>query len=745
MVPIITTQPAGISLSSLGLFDDVAENDFENLLDIALSIANTTIGFISFFGEETHHLKSRRGIKSHQLSVRQLPQFMEVTHLDNQQTHNSSIKFVEEIEDFTLDAFPIFIEEQCVGMLGLVNSSISSISPNVIDVLKSLSFQTAQLVQKRIIRCEMTQKCAQYSGLKDVLDASRIGTWVWHVQTGEVHFNKWWFEIIGYQQHELEPISIDTWYQLVHPDDRHISEEELNKCFSKDSDFYNVELRMIHKKGHEVWINDRGKVQEWTEDGRPLIMTGTHVDISERKKKDVLYQAITDNVPGVVFRYHLDVDGKDWAQVVNTGVIDIWGFTAEEVIADLNLIWDHIDKRDIARVQQSVLRSKETMKPWVDEWRYHHPNGQMMWLRGVGKPMRQANGDMIWDTHIQDVTERLIAEEELRESEKLLNEAQKYSKMGNWSYDFRNDRLIWSNALYDVFGIDNQYIETHGSFLSLIVPEDRENARRASLNTQETGEPFNVKYRIVTPQGDERVIEEFGFAEKDDSGKVMRLFGTAQDVTEILLTKKELQENTYQTQVGERKRIAQLIHDSLQQSLIAILMHLNSLDADAMSERNVQILKGGTDLLKETIQQARSISHDLVPPEIVEDGLRGALEGLVKQYEDTNTQISFENHLSNFQQLPITTEIGLYRIAQEGVNNILKHAKATQSKISLKQVGQFIQMRIEDNGVGICKKQLGFGLNGISNRVKNMGGTMDVNSIPDKETVLDIRIPFEGI
>src|SRR5690606_23331073 len=108
-------------------------------------------------------------------------------------------------------------------------------------------------------------------------------------------------------------------------------------------------------------------------------------------------------------------------------------------------------------------------------------------------------------------------------------------------FDFRTDTLTWSDALYDVFDADREtFRETHGSFLSLIDEADREMAQTASQRTQETGEPFNIRYRITTPKGEKRVIEEFGYSEKDASGKIVRLFGTAQDITDRIRTQTEL-------------------------------------------------------------------------------------------------------------------------------------------------------------------------------------------------------------
>jgi PAS domain S-box-containing protein len=115
---------------------------------------------------------------------------------------------------------------------------------------------------------------------------SGLGLWDWRVQTGEVVFNDKWADIEGYTLQEISPISIDTWTNFTHPDDRQKSNELLEKHFAGDSPDYECEVRMLHKDGHWVWALDRGMVTEWDKDKKPLRMTGTHLDISERKKAE---------------------------------------------------------------------------------------------------------------------------------------------------------------------------------------------------------------------------------------------------------------------------------------------------------------------------------------------------------------------------------------------------------------------------------------------------------------------------
>lgn len=119
--------------------------------------------------------------------------------------------------------------------------------------------------------------------LEMALKGANAGMWDWNVQTGETVFNERWAEIVGYSLQELEPISIQTWVDLCHPDDLKLSDTLLQKHFAGEAEFYECEVRMRHKDGSWVWVVDRGKVMEWDAEGKPLRMFGTHLNITERK------------------------------------------------------------------------------------------------------------------------------------------------------------------------------------------------------------------------------------------------------------------------------------------------------------------------------------------------------------------------------------------------------------------------------------------------------------------------------
>lgn len=128
--------------------------------------------------------------------------------------------------------------------------------------------------------------------LEMALEGAKAGMWDWNVQTGETVFNERWAEIVGHSLQELAPININTWVDLCHPDDLKKSDELLQKHFSGETEYYSCEARMRHKNGSWVWVLDQGRVMEWDENGKPVRMFGTHLDISAQKREERYTQAV---------------------------------------------------------------------------------------------------------------------------------------------------------------------------------------------------------------------------------------------------------------------------------------------------------------------------------------------------------------------------------------------------------------------------------------------------------------------
>jgi len=142
------------------------------------------------------------------------------------------------------------------------------------------------ITQRRQAEMEILR---QSQRLANVIESANVGTWEWNVQSGETVFSERWAEIIGYRLEELAPISIQTWKDLAHPEDLKRSETLLKQHFAGELAFYDCECRIRHKDGRWVWVHDRGKVISWTAQGQPLLMYGTHSDITPRKRAEEVH------------------------------------------------------------------------------------------------------------------------------------------------------------------------------------------------------------------------------------------------------------------------------------------------------------------------------------------------------------------------------------------------------------------------------------------------------------------------
>ena len=156
----------------------------------------------------------------------------------------------------------------------------------------TVSLSINQKLQTEIIERASTESllAQERQRMSYILEGTNAGTWEWDLQTGELSFNERWAEIVGYTLDELRPISTNTVYKLSHPDDVKGSGVLFEKNFSKELDYYEYESRMLHKNGNWVWVLDRGRVVKWDNHGKPLIMAGTHLEITERKHVEIATQ-----------------------------------------------------------------------------------------------------------------------------------------------------------------------------------------------------------------------------------------------------------------------------------------------------------------------------------------------------------------------------------------------------------------------------------------------------------------------
>jgi len=149
---------------------------------------------------------------------------------------------------------------------------------------------------------------AKEKRIDELLDVANAGSWEWDVETGKEIFDKHCATMAGYSLDELEQSTDEIWDKLTHPDDLQISQEKLQTCIDGKSDYYECELRTLHKDGHWIWLEDRGKVVERDESGRALRIVGISTDVTEKKldKEKIERLTLHDELTGVGNRRYLN-------------------------------------------------------------------------------------------------------------------------------------------------------------------------------------------------------------------------------------------------------------------------------------------------------------------------------------------------------------------------------------------------------------------------------------------------------
>ncbi len=234
------------------------------------------------------------------------------------------------------------------------------------------------------------------------------------------------------------------------------------------------------------------------------------------------------------------------------------------------------------------------------------------------------------------------------------------------------------------------------------------------------------------------------------SEDTLRLLNTIGDMLSIAIERAFLFEHSMQIGVvEERNRLAREIHDTLSQGLAAISLQLETadalLDADANLQQARQSLKLALNLTRDNLDEARRSVLDLRAASLQGRSLAEALSDLADQYQ-AQSQKHVNVEITGSRPIPPRLEVGLYRIAQEALNNVLQHAQAEATVVKLVMVPGQVRLSVEDNGRGFDLQQIPkdrFGLVGLNERAKLLGGLLEVSSRAGVGTHILVTVPLE--
>lgn len=539
--------------SLLELLGIKPEEEYDDITNLAAFICDTPFSLLSLISDTTLYFKSQHGLELNETiiensfceyAIKSPEELFIVKDARKDERFMNNPMVADEPHIVFYAGMPLMNNEGIVvGTLCVLDIKSRVLEDKQKLALASLARQVLRLFELGVNRLKSQKTTEDLSivseRLKSVINATGVGTWEWHIPSGTLRVNERWAEIAGYTLKELEPINSDTFLKLIYSDDLPSAAEKVRACRENKTDAFEGEFRLVHKKGHLLWISIKGGVISRSKGGEALIMAGANADIHERKNTDARFKSLANNFPGTFFRYKLYPDGKDELQLVSKGAINIWGYSAEEVMQDSKLAWQRMVEEDIEALQYSIQKSAEELSLWEHEWRYRDGNGKIIWIKGIGNPFRAEDGSTIWDSMILDVTKQKESEIEVHQSEKRFKTLIENSFDVITTFDFDgNTHFITPGSLHFAGYHPEEEVRNINLF-DYIHPDDLDMMKKSILRLKNekrlTAEPYRFRHKDGSWKWVESTIANFL-----DNPAINALVGNSRDITEKILVENSL-------------------------------------------------------------------------------------------------------------------------------------------------------------------------------------------------------------
>jgi signal transduction histidine kinase len=489
-------------------------------------------------------------------------------------------------------------------------------------------------------------------------------------------------------------------------------------------------------------------------DGPPQRGAPTDIHLAGRDDAERLRLALQAGGIGV-----FDVELPWQTGWFSDGVLQVLGYGPEWRDAFAAGFQPLVHPDDLVEVQRARRAVLESGQGGFDaEFRCMAAGGRWQWVRAVAhvtERVAEGRSRRLLGT-LQDVDARRRAEEALRRSTADLEQAQRLAGVGSWRWCIEGDRVEWSPTLYEVLRMDPEGPAVNVAGLGrILMPESLACLRAAIQAAITTGASYELELQMLRGDGTLGWAVARGEARFDSAGRVAGLAGTLQDITERKRYEIALREARDQVRRlsghledeldRERKRIAMDVHDELGQRLTAMRMRLDWLQA-SVAGADTQAIDSVRALIDETIEVTRNVALNLRPPAL-DVGLVAALEWLAEDFTlRLETAICIVDAPAGDIRLEDRHALALFRIAQESLTNVARHAEATTVRIRLALVGPWLQLEVRDDGRGFdveaARAQGHFGLLGLRERALRLGAVLDIDSRPGEGTAVRLTMPY---
>jgi PAS domain S-box-containing protein len=467
---------------------------------------------------------------------------------------------------------------------------------------------------------------------------------------------------------------------------------------------------------------------------------------SRRRESEARFRIVADAAPVLIWMAGVDklctFFNKTWL-----------AFTGRTMEQEMGNGWvDGVHPMDRERCMKRYVQAFDARTPFVLQYRLRRHDGEYRWISDNGVPRCDAQGNFAgYIGSCTDFTERREAELALRVSEERMSLAAEAANLGMWMWDIQAN-TIWATEKFRKlfgFGLDEkiQLEDVQGQ----VHPEDRAALQKALRRALAGGYTYAVECRLLLPGGTQRWIASQGRAELDSEGQPFRILGVCIDITDRHRTEEEARElsgRLITAQEDERTRLARELHDDLSQSLALL-----SVDLDLFGQQQPpEVGDSARVRMEELAKQVRNLSsevhrlsHELHPSKLEQLGLIAALRSFCKNITAVHKLgIQFEAR-SVPGVVPDAVALCLYRVAQEAVQNVVKHSGATHAQVELVGSKSGIRLTISDDGAGFDLERVrangSLGLVSMRERVRVVNGQLSLDSRSGQGTRVEVQVP----
>jgi len=537
---------------------------------------------------------------------------------------------------------------------------------------------------------------------------------------------------------------------------------DLLRILLKNKELIDYEVQVQRKDGKTIWLSLNARLVP-DESGKMNNIDGIMADITKRKEteqklkeEEQWFRMIFDGA-----RDALVITNPDGSiKALNEAACQLLGYTKTEM-ENYN-IHDMHKGKDL-KAFETTMKKIMAGESVVFEAKLSQKNGNLLDVEFSSQRI-QVGESIYIRTTARDITQRKQIERALHQSREQYRLVTELASDYAYALKVQTKRILRPEWVTEAFSLITGYTEDEISnwngWIDMTHDKDKSLMKRR-YNLLTSGQPHIAEYRIITKSGKVCWLRDYARPVWDEAHeKVVKIIGAAQDITERKTVEEELIQshkilrnlfaNLHSVREEERTRISREIHDELGQALTALKMDLFWLRGKTPSDNKTIQDKTASmlELLDATIQTVRKISTELRPGLLDDLGLVAAIEW---QAEDFNSHTGIQYDLTvtpSEIELDQNRSTALFRIFQETLTNVTRHAKASCVTIHLKEENRNVVLIIKDNGIGITPEQIkspsSLGLIGMKERIYPFQGKMLIRGKPKKGTTVRVSLPLSA-